>query len=71
MRTNKRWLIAAFLILTALPYLILGMAAASSEPAEPEEKDPYDWTDYEGEVILDDPEIAPLEVIQPLSRMQE
>ena len=56
MRTNKRRLIAAFLLLTALPYLILGMAAVLSEPEEPEERDPYDWTDYEGEVILDDPE---------------
>ena len=57
MKKNKRRLAAAFLLLAVMLY-ITGIAAALCEPedAEQEEKDPYDWSDYEGEVILDDPE---------------
>ena len=57
MKKNKRWLAAAFLLLAVMLY-ITGFAAAFCEAAEAgqEEKDPYDWSDYEGEVILDDPE---------------
>lgn len=57
MKKNKRWLAAAFLLLAVMLY-ITGIAAALCEPedAGQEEKDPYDWSDYEGEVILDDPE---------------
>ena len=57
MKKNKRRLAAAFLLLTFMLY-ITGIAAAFCEPADAvqEEKDPYDWSDYEGEVILDDPE---------------
>ena len=38
--------------------LMIGAAAAFCESADmaQEEKDPYNWPDYEGEVILDDPE---------------
>ena len=57
MKKNKRRLAAAFLLLAVMLY-ITGIAAALCEPedAEQEEKDPYDWSDYEGEIILDDPE---------------
>ena len=57
MKKNNRRLAAAFLLLAVMLY-ITGIAAALCEPedAEQEEKDPYDWSDYEGEVILDDPE---------------
>ena len=57
MKKSKRRLAAAFLLLTVMLY-ITGIAAALCEPADAvqEEKDPYDWSDYEGEVILDDPE---------------
>ena len=57
MKKNKRRLAAAFLLLAVMLY-ITGIAAALCEPedAGQEEKDPYDWSDYEGEVILDDPE---------------
>ena len=57
MKKNKRRLAAAFLLLAVMLY-ITGIAAAFCEAAEAgqEEKDPYDWSDYEGEVILDDPE---------------
>ena len=56
MKTNKRRLVAVFLLPTLLLHLMIGINAALSEPAEQEERDPYDWSDYEGEVILDDPE---------------
>ena len=57
MKKNKCLLAAAFLLLAVILY-ITGIAAAFCEPADAgqEEKDPYDWSDYEGEVILDDPE---------------
>ena len=57
MKKNKRRLAAAFLLMAFMLY-ITGIAAALCEPedAGQEEKDPYDWSDYEGEVILDDPE---------------
>ena len=57
MKKNKRRLAAAFLLLAVMLY-ITGIAAALCEPedAGQEEKDPYDWSDFEGEVILDDPE---------------
>ena len=57
MKKNKRRLAAAFLLLAVMLY-ITGIAAALCEPedAGQEEKDPYDWSDYEGEVIVDDPE---------------
>ena len=57
MKKSKRRLAAAFLLMTVMLY-ITGIAAALCEPADAaqEEKDPYDWSDYEGEVILDDPE---------------
>ena len=52
MKRTKQRLTAALLLLTLMLY-IPGMTALG-EPAE--EKDPYDWSDYDGEVILDDPE---------------
>ena len=57
MKKNKRRMAAAFLLMAVMLY-ITGIAAAFCEPADAaqEEKDPYDWSDYEGEVILDDPE---------------
>lgn len=57
MKKNKRRLSAVLLLLIAVLYLT-GVSTAFCEPADAaqEEKDPYDWTDYEGEVILDDPE---------------
>ena len=57
MKKNKRRLEAVLLLLMVALYLT-GVSAAFCEPADAaqEEKDPYDWTDYEGEVILDDPE---------------
>ena len=57
MKKNKRRLAAILLLLMAALYLT-SVSAAFCEPADAaqEEKDPYDWTDYEGEVILDDPE---------------
>ena len=57
MKKNNRRLAAAFLLLAVMLY-ITGIAAALCEPedAGQEEKDPYDWSDYEGEVIVDDPE---------------
>ena len=57
MKKNNRRLAATFLLLAVMLY-ITGIAAALCEPedAGQEEKDPYDWSDYEGEVIVDDPE---------------
>ena len=57
MKKNKGRLAAAFLLLAVMLY-ISGIAAALCEPADAmqEENDPYDWSDYEGEIILDDPE---------------
>ena len=56
--TNKRiWndlLLAACLLLLCI-FLACG-GFGMLKPAQAESEDPYDWTDYEGEVILDDPE---------------
>lgn len=55
---NKRiWndlLLAACLLLLCI-FLACG-GFGMLKPAQAESGDPYDWTDYEGEVILDDPE---------------
>ena len=57
MNKIKRRLAAAFLLLMTALY-VTGLTAALCEPADPDEgaNDPYDWSNYEGEVILDDPE---------------
>ena len=58
MRKNKRlWndLILAACILLLCVYMAFG-GFGMLNPAKAEEADPYDWSDYEGEVILDDPE---------------
>lgn len=57
MNKIKRRLAAAFLLLMTVLY-VTGLTAALCEPADPDEgaNDPYDWSNYEGEVILDDPE---------------
>ena len=58
MRKNKRlWndLILAACILLLCVYMAFG-GFGMLNPAKAEEADPYDWADYEGEVILDDPE---------------
>ena len=56
MNKNKLRRTAAILLLTVM--LCMTAAAAFCEPADAgqAENDPYDWSDYEGEVILDDPE---------------
>ena len=58
MRKNKRlWndLILAACILLLCVYMAFG-GFVMLNPAKAEKADPYDWSDYEGEVILDDPE---------------
>ena len=57
MNKIKRRVAAAFLLLMTALY-VTGLTAALCEPADPDEgaNDPYDWSNYEGEVILDDPE---------------
>ena len=57
MNKIKRRLAAAFLLLMTVLY-VTGLTAALCEPADANEgaNDPYDWSNYEGEVILDDPE---------------
>ncbi|MBQ6257030.1 MAG: hypothetical protein IJJ60_10620 [Clostridia bacterium] len=57
MNKIKRRLASAFLLLMTALY-VTGLTAALCEPADPDEgaNDPYDWSNYEGEVILDDPE---------------
>ena len=57
MKKNKRRMAVTLLLLTIMLY-ITGAAAAFCESADmaQEEKGPYNWPDYEGEVILDDPE---------------
>ena len=55
MNKIKRRLASAFLLLMTALY-VTGLTAALCEPADPDANDPYDWSNYEGEVILDDPE---------------
>ena len=58
MKKNKRlWndlLLAACLLLICI-FLACG-GLGKVKPAQAEEADPYDWSTYEGQVILDDPE---------------
>ena len=58
MRKNKRlWsdlILAACLLLLCI-YLACGGFGMINR-ADAEESDPYDWSDYDGQVILDDPE---------------
>ena len=58
MKLNNRRLMSVLLLLAVTLYTVIGLTAALCEPTDPNEgeKDPYDWSDYEGEVILDDPE---------------
>ena len=58
MKLNNRRLMSVLLLLAVTLYTVIGLTAALCEPTDPNEgeKDPYDWSDYEGEIILDDPE---------------
>ena len=51
-------LTSAFLLLTLLVYMICCVSIVAAEPINPnnEGQDPYDWSNYPGEVILDAPE---------------
>ena len=59
MKRNKNKRIWNDLLLAACLLLCIFLACGGFgmlKPAQAESGDPYDWTDYEGEVILDDPE---------------
>ena len=51
-------LTSAFLLLTLMVYMIGCVGVGAAEPINPnnEGQDPYDWSNYPGEVILDAPE---------------
>ncbi|MBR5109298.1 MAG: DUF4366 domain-containing protein [Clostridia bacterium] len=51
-------LTSAFLLLTLVVYVMSGIVGGAAEPinANQEGQDPYDWSNYPGEVILDAPE---------------
>ena len=51
-------LTSAFLLLTLIVYMIGCVGVGTAEPINPnyEGQDPYDWSNYPGEVILDAPE---------------
>ena len=51
-------LTSAFLLLTLMVYMIGCVGIGAAEPINPnnEGQDPYDWSNYPGEVILDAPE---------------
>ena len=51
-------LMSAFLLLTLIVYMIGCIGVGAAEPINPnnEGQDPYDWSNYPGEVILDAPE---------------